>query len=94
MSFINARFLRLMLPFAAGTLFVNPLGHYLSYIYYVKLPFSITGLISFYKATFGKTGANHLWFLWVLFAFSAVLTIFYGLFRINSLIQTLIGLNQ
>ena len=51
-----------------------------SYIYYVKLPFSITGSISFYKATFGNTGANYLWFLWVLFAFSATLTIFYGLF--------------
>jgi len=80
-KFLNDRFIRLMLPFSVGTLFINPLGHYISYIYYIKQPFSFTGLISFVKATFGKTGADQLWFLWVLFVFSVILAVIYQIMR-------------
>jgi surface polysaccharide O-acyltransferase-like enzyme len=76
-KFLNDRFIRLMLPFAVGTLLINPLGHYLGYIYYIEQPFSFADLILFVKATFGETGANHLWFLWVLFVFSVILAVIY-----------------
>lgn len=80
-KFLNERFIRLMLPFAVGTLLINPLEHYLGYIYYIEQPFSFAGLVLFVKATFGNIGADQLWFLWVLFVFSVILAVIYQITR-------------
>lgn len=75
-EYLEERLLRLMLPFAFGTLFINPVAHYFSFIKRENTVFSMTGYIRYLIENFGRTEANHLWFLWLLFLFSIILVLY------------------
>ena len=75
--YLGDRLIRLLLPFSFGVLFINPISHYFSSIKNEGNPFSLAGYWKYFVDTFGKTEANHLWFLWVLFLFSVIITIYW-----------------
>lgn len=79
--FLQERLIRLMLPFAFGTLFINPLAHYAAQLAKQEEAFSFTGYGHFFVITFGDIESNHLWFLWVLFLFCLILVGYYELNR-------------
>jgi surface polysaccharide O-acyltransferase-like enzyme len=89
--FIEERLIRLLLPFAFATLLINPIAHYFGILKDNGDPSSIGGYFQFLFNHFGKTEANHLWFLWVLFLFSLILVIFY---QIQKSFDIRIGWNQ
>jgi len=72
--FLIDRFIRLIFPFAFGALFINPIAHYFAEISVQETPASISGFFRYFIHTFGQIEANHLWFLWVLFSFSLLLS--------------------
>jgi glucan biosynthesis protein C len=83
--FIEERFRRLLLPFAFGTLLINPIAHYFSFLKMDGGSFSTVGYLQFLINNFGKTEANHLWFLWVLFFFSLMLVIYHQIQKLFSI---------
>ena len=76
-TFLKERSIRLLLPFAFGTLLINPIAHYFSFLNKSAEAFSIRSYFQFLVHHFGKTDANHLWFLWVLFFFSLMLVVYH-----------------
>ncbi|MBF4692143.1 acyltransferase family protein [Fusibacter ferrireducens] len=76
-TFLKERSIRLLLPFAFGTLWINPIAHYFSLLNKNGESFSITAYFQFLISNFGKIEANHLWFLWVLFLFSGMLVVYH-----------------
>ena len=88
--YLKERFIRLLWPFAFATLLINPIAHYFSSLK-DSGTFSVVGYFRYLFENFGKTDANHLWFLWVLFLFSLLLVLYA---QFQNIFQVVIKWNQ
>lgn len=76
-KYLSDRFIRLILPFVFGILFINVVGYYFSTVYYGYIELSFKSFFEYLIGSFGLLPSGPLWFLWVLFLFDCVLCLLY-----------------